>query len=164
MNDRFGRFSARLGDGQNGTSPRTQRRTPRPQTKVCASSTTFVSIRDDDDDTTTKWRRSARTTRRHSDRSSSDARSKQIESRKTSFNVEKLKNQHGSEQTKCDQRQNITLHHPIIPDRQSPTDGLSPNRHGDRSRSHNDKSVKKRIPKATSGPWTRARPNVHLGS
>jgi hypothetical protein len=37
-------------------------------------------------------------------------------------------------------KKNMKLHHPIIPDRQGPTDGLSPNRHGHRSRSHNDKS------------------------
>ena len=41
---------------------------------------------------------------------------------------------------KCDQRKNMKLHHPIIPDRQGPTDGLSPNRHGHRSRSHSAKS------------------------
>ncbi len=97
-------------------------------------------------------RKSARTTRRLSDQSSSDARSRQVESRKKSFDIETLKNQHGSEQTKCDLRRNITMHHPIIPDRQGPTDRVSPNRHGDRSRSHNEKRSKKRIPKSTSGP------------
>ena len=43
---------------------------------------------------------------------------------------------------KCDQRTNMKLHHPSIPDRQGPTDSVSPNHHGHRSRSHNDKSDK----------------------
>ena len=34
----------------------------------------------------------------------------------------------------------MKLHHPSIPDRRGPTDGSSPNRHGHRSRSYNDKS------------------------
>ena len=41
---------------------------------------------------------------------------------------------------KCDQRKIMKSHHPIIPDRQGPTDELSPNRHEHRSCSHNDKS------------------------
>ena len=62
-----------------------------------------------------------------------------------------LKKQHGREQTKCDQRRSTTMHHPIIPGRQGPTHRVSPNRHGNRSRSHKEKSAQKRIPKPTSG-------------
>ena len=39
-------------------------------------------------------------------------------------------------------KKNMKLHHPSIPDRQGPTDSVSPNHHGHRSRSHNDKSDK----------------------
>ena len=42
----------------------------------------------------------------------------------------------------CDQKRNMKLHHPSILDRQGPTDGVPPNRHGHRSRSHNNKSDK----------------------
>ena len=37
-------------------------------------------------------------------------------------------------------KKNMKLHHPSIPDRQGPTDGVSPNHHGHRCRSHNDES------------------------
>ena len=40
----------------------------------------------------------------------------------------------------CAQRRNMKLHHPSIPDRRGPADGVSPKRHGHRSRSYNDES------------------------
>ena len=39
-------------------------------------------------------------------------------------------------------KKNMKLHHPSIPDRQGPSDEVSPNHHGHRSRSHNDKRDK----------------------
>jgi len=39
-------------------------------------------------------------------------------------------------------KENYELHQTSIPDRQGPTNSVSPNHHGHRSRSHNDKSDK----------------------
>ena len=131
----LGRFGARPGDPADGTVPKAQRRTPRPRTKVRASSVTFVAIRDDDD-----------TTARHDDtveRARVDDETS-VRSKLFRREVDKtLKKQHGSEQTKCNQRRSMTMHHPIIPGRQGPPDRESPNRHGNRSRSHNEKSAQK---------------------
>ena len=46
------------------------------------------------------------------------------------------------ESTESASEENYELHHATIPDRQGPTDSVSPNHYGNRSRSHNDKSDK----------------------
>ena len=51
--------------------------------------------------------------------------------------------------TKSATKENYELHHETVPNQQGPTDSVSPNHHGHRSRSHNNKSDK-----VWSNPWT----------